>query len=135
MSRAKVASPPTPVAFVLASVSASGIPPSRQFLGYARVSTDSQSLAAQVEQLAAAGATRVFRETASGAKRNRAQLAKLLAEAEHGDVMLVTQLDRLARSTRDLLNVLGVLAERGALFRSLTGTPGATPPPRTGSSC
>lgn len=88
-------------------------------MGYARVSTDGQSLAAQLEQLHAAGSKRVFRETASGAKRDRAQLAKLLAEVEHGDVVLVTRLDRLARSTRDLLNVLGALAEKGAMFRSL----------------
>ena len=88
-------------------------------LGYARVSTESQALAPQLESLKAAGASQVFRETASGAKRDRAQLAKLLAEVEHGDVVLVTRLDRLARSTRDLLNVLGALAEKGAAFRSL----------------
>ena len=87
--------------------------------GYARVSTDGQALAPQVEQLRAAGATKVYRETASGAKRDRAQLAKLLKEVEPGDVVLVTRLDRLARSTRDLLNVLGALAEKGAMFRSL----------------
>ena len=61
----------------------------------------------------------MFRETASGAKPDRAQLARLLREVEHGDVVLVTRLDRLARSTRDLLNVLAALAERGAAFRSL----------------
>ena len=88
-------------------------------LGYARVSTDGQSLAAQLDQLHAAGATRVLRETASGAKADRAQLARLLKEVEHGDVVLVTRLDRLARSTRDLLNVLGALSEKGAMFRSL----------------
>ncbi|TNC43792.1 recombinase family protein [Rubellimicrobium rubrum] len=113
MSRAKGASPQVPVAHD------PGALPSGRLLGYARVSTDGQSLAAQLEQLAAAGATRVFRETASGAKRDRAQLAKLLAEVEHGDVVLVTRLDRLARSTRDLLNVLGALAEKGTMFRSL----------------
>ena len=87
--------------------------------GYARVSTDGQALGPQVEQLRAAGVVRVYRETASGAKRDRAQLAKLLKEVEPGDVVLVTRLDRLARSTRDLLNVLGALAEKGAMFRSL----------------
>jgi DNA invertase Pin-like site-specific DNA recombinase len=87
--------------------------------GYARVSTDGQALGPQVEQLRAAGAGPVYRETASGAKRDRAQLAKLLKEVEPGDVVLVTRLDRLARSTRDLLNVLAQLAERGAMFRSL----------------
>lgn len=87
--------------------------------GYARVSTDGQALGPQVEQLRAAGATKLYRETASGAKRDRAQLAKLLKEVEPGDVVLVTRLERLARSTRDLLNVLGSLAEKGAMFRSL----------------
>lgn len=93
--------------------------PGGRTLGYARVSTDGQSLAAQLDQLHAAGAVRVVRETASGAKRDRAGLARLLREVEPGDVVLVTRLDRLARSTRDLLNVLGALAEKGALFRSL----------------
>ena len=87
--------------------------------GYARVSTDGQALGPQMEQLRAAGATKVYQETASGAKRDRAQLAKLLKEVQPGDVVLVTRLDRLARSTRDLLNVLGALAEKGAMFRSL----------------
>ena len=87
--------------------------------GYARVSTDGQSLAAQLDQLQAAGAVRVVRETASGAKRDRAGLAKLMREVEPGDVVLVTRLDRLARSTRNLLNVLGALSEKGAMFRSL----------------
>ena len=74
--------------------------------GYARVSTDGQGVAAQVAQLRAAGAAKVFRETASGAKTDRAQLRKALAELEAGDVLMVTRLDRLARSTRDLLNTL-----------------------------
>ena len=91
--------------------------------GYARVSTDGQTLEAQVAQLEAAGAGvgggRVFREKVSGAARERPQLAKLLASLSPGDVVLVTRLDRLARSTRDLLNVLGALSEKGALFRSL----------------
>jgi DNA invertase Pin-like site-specific DNA recombinase len=76
--------------------------------GYARVSTDGQTLEAQLE-VAGAGwsAGRVFQEKVSGAKRERPQLARLLASLSPGDVVLVTRLDRLARSTRDLLNVLG----------------------------
>lgn len=93
--------------------------PATRTLGYARVSTDSQALAPQVESLKAAGAGQVFRETASGAKRNRAQLSRLLKEVRPGDLVLVTRLDRLARSTRNLLNVLDALADRGAAFRSL----------------
>ena len=94
--------------------------------GYARVSTDGQTLEAQVAQLEAAGVGgagvgggRVFREKVSGAKRERPQLARLLASLSPGDVVLVTRLDRLARSTRDLLNVLAAVAEKGAMFRSL----------------
>ncbi|TBW32846.1 recombinase family protein [Siculibacillus lacustris] len=87
--------------------------------GYARVSTDGQSVAAQVEHLTAAGAEKVFQETASGAKTDRAQLRRMLAVLQPGDVIMVTRLDRLARSTRDLLNVLATVTERKAGFRSL----------------
>lgn len=90
-----------------------------RIIGYARVSTDGQALAPQIESLAAGGADLVFRETASGAKRDRSQLARLLKEVGPGDLILVTRLDRLARSTRDLLNVLGAIADKGASFRSL----------------
>ena len=74
--------------------------------GYARVSTDGQSVDAQVKQLRDAGAENIFRETASGAKTDRRELAKALREIGEGDTLLVTRLDRLARSTRDLLNIL-----------------------------
>jgi DNA invertase Pin-like site-specific DNA recombinase len=77
--------------------------------GYARVSTDGQSVAAQVEQLTQAGAEKVFREKASGAKTDRAQFRKALDALNEGDVLLVTRLDRLARSTRDLLNTLALI--------------------------
>ena len=87
--------------------------------GYARVSTDGQSLAAQMDQLREAGAEKIFRETASGAKTDRAQLARALAKLDQDDVLLVTRLDRLARSTRDLLNTLAAIAAKDALFRSL----------------
>ena len=70
--------------------------------GCARVSTDGQSVAAQVAQLRAAGAEKVFREVASGAKTDRAQLRRRLDQLAAGDVLMVTRLDRLARSTRDL---------------------------------
>ncbi len=72
--------------------------------GYVRVSTDGQSLDAQVKQLRAAGAQKVFRETASGAETGRPQLRRALSQLTEGDVLSVTRLDRLARSTRDLLN-------------------------------
>jgi len=88
-------------------------------LGYARVSTDGQSVAAQVAALKAAGAAKVFREVASGAKTDRAQLRKAIAALDAGDVLMVTRLDRLARSTRDLLNTLAAITGRKAGFRSL----------------
>jgi DNA invertase Pin-like site-specific DNA recombinase len=84
-----------------------------------RVSTDGQSIEAQVKQLRQAGAGKVFRETASGARADRPQLRSALAALGGGDVLFVTRLDRLARSTRDLLNTLAAIAERGARFRSL----------------
>jgi DNA invertase Pin-like site-specific DNA recombinase len=88
--------------------------------GYARVSTDGQSVDAQVKQLRDAGAEKVFRETASGAQTKRAQLARVLAQIGKGDVLTVTRLDRLARSTRDLLNTLATITSKGAGFRSLS---------------
>ena len=71
--------------------------------GYARVSTDGQDLAPQVAQLKAEGAEKVFREKVSGARANRPELTRLLKALGAGDVVIVTRLDRLARSTRDLL--------------------------------
>jgi DNA invertase Pin-like site-specific DNA recombinase len=83
------------------------------------VSTDGQTLDAQHAALAAAGAQRVFAEKISGAVTDRKQLAKAISALAAGDVLLVTRLDRLARSTRDLLNVLDAIARAGAGFRSL----------------
>ena len=100
--------------------------------GYARVSTDGQSVEAQVKRLRAAGAEKVFRETASGAKTDRAQLRKALDQLEAGDVLMVTRLDRLARSTRDLLNTLDTIAERAPASVRLA-THGRTRPRRTGA--
>ena len=87
--------------------------------GYARVSTDGQTLDAQIAQLKTAGAEKIFREKAGGARANRPELARLMRGLAPGDVVLVTRLDRLARSTRDLLNTLATVAEKGAGFRSL----------------
>jgi DNA invertase Pin-like site-specific DNA recombinase len=87
--------------------------------GYARVSTDGQTLEAQQDVLRAAGATQVYAEKQSGTKTDRAALARLVATLEPGDVVVVTKLDRLARSTRDLLNTLDAIAKAGATFRSL----------------
>lgn len=88
--------------------------------GYARVSTDGQSLESQIEHLRTAGCQVIFSETASGAKTERRELRKCIGKLKTGDVLVVTRLDRLARSTRDLLNVLAEVAEKGAAFRSLS---------------
>ena len=90
--------------------------------GYARVSTDGQSVEAQVRQLTKAGCKKVFREVASGAKTDRVQLRRLIKTLDAGDVLIVTRLDRLVRSTRDLLNTLAAITERKAGFRSLADT-------------
>ena len=90
--------------------------------GYARVSTDGQSVDAQVKQLRGAGAEKIFRETVSGARVDRAGLRQVLGRLGKGDVLMVTRLDRLARSTRDLLNTLADVAVRKAGFRSLSDT-------------
>lgn len=90
--------------------------------GYARVSTRDQDLSGQVAELEAAGCTKVFREKVTGAKSNRAELAKVIGRLDVGDVLVVTRLDRLARSTRDLLNVIDAVTKQGAGFKSLKDT-------------
>jgi DNA invertase Pin-like site-specific DNA recombinase len=90
--------------------------------GYARVSTDGQSLTAQVAELKAVNCQRIFQEKISGARSDRKQLSRLIAGLDKGDVLVVTRLDRLARSTRDLLNLLGAVADKGAGFKSLRDT-------------
>jgi len=90
--------------------------------GYARVSTNGQDLTSQEAELLAAGCVKVFKEKVSGAKADRAELGKVLHKIESGDVLVVTRLDRLARSTRDLLNLIAALTERGAGFKSLKDT-------------
>jgi DNA invertase Pin-like site-specific DNA recombinase len=87
--------------------------------GYARVSTGGQSLEAQIDQLTEAGAEKIFKEKMSGAIITRPQLHQILKLLSVGDVLLVTRLDRLARSTRDLLNTVALIGEKKAHFRSL----------------
>jgi DNA invertase Pin-like site-specific DNA recombinase len=87
--------------------------------GYARVSTDGQSIEGQCAELRNAGAEKVYSEKISGAVTDRPALAKAISALGTGDVLVVCKLDRLARSTRDLLNTLAAIAEAGASFRSL----------------
>jgi DNA invertase Pin-like site-specific DNA recombinase len=87
--------------------------------GYARVSTHGQTLEAQIEKLTAAGCRRVYREKVSGAHADRRQLKKLLRALTQGDSVLVTRIDRLARSTFDLFAIIQCIVDAGAHFRSL----------------
>lgn len=87
--------------------------------GYARVSTVGQSLETQLEQLEAAGCQKVFREKTSGAKSDRRELGRLVKVLEPGDEVIVTRIDRLARSTFDLFSIVKAIVDAGARFRSL----------------
>lgn len=88
-------------------------------IGYARVSTQGQDLDQQRAVLSAAGCVRIFEEKVSGAKRDRPELARMLDHMRASDVVTVTRLDRLARSTRDLLDIAERIKEAGAGLRSL----------------
>ena len=88
-------------------------------IGYARVSTDDQSLDSQTDALSKAGAERVFADRISGSKRSRPELDKMLEQLRDGDVVTVTKYDRLARSLKDLMEIVETISERGAGFRSL----------------
>ena len=95
------------------------IDPENRHLGYARVSTNGQTLDAQLEQLKAAGCTRIYREKVSGAKADRRELLRMLDRLVAGDVVTVTRIDRLARSTFDLFGIVKRVVDAGAQFRSL----------------
>src|SRR5262249_37746073 len=90
--------------------------------GYARVSTTGQTLATQKALLLAAGVERIFSEKVSGVAARRPELERALDELEAGDVLVVTKLDRLARSTLDLLRIIDVIGKEGAGFKSLGET-------------
>ena len=88
-------------------------------LGYARVSTRDQNLDGQRDALTAAGAERIFADAITGTARARSGLDRLLLELRSGDVVVVTKYDRLARSLKDLLEIVDLIQSRGAGFRSL----------------
>lgn len=88
-------------------------------IGYARVSTDDQGLQLQRGELREAGCERIFEEKQSGARRDRPELRRLMEHLRSGDVLVVTRLDRLARSTRDLLDIAQQLTDIDAGLRSL----------------
>jgi DNA invertase Pin-like site-specific DNA recombinase len=89
-------------------------------IGYARVSTDDQNLDLQRAALNEVGCTRIYEEKLSGASPYRPELARLLDHLRGGDVVVVSRLDRLARSTRDLLNIAELIKEAEAGLRSLS---------------
>jgi DNA invertase Pin-like site-specific DNA recombinase len=93
--------------------------PQNRLFGYARVSTHGQTLDAQLEQLRAAGCGRVYREKVTGARADRRELLRMLDQLAAGDVVMVTRIDRLARSTFDLFGIVKHIADAGAAFRSL----------------
>jgi DNA invertase Pin-like site-specific DNA recombinase len=88
-------------------------------IGYARVSTQGQTLESQLEELEEADCSKIYSEKISGAKSDRPELQRLLNTLEPGSVVVVTRLDRLARSTIDLLTIVKQIADRGCLFKSL----------------
>jgi DNA invertase Pin-like site-specific DNA recombinase len=90
-----------------------------RLIGYARVSTTGQTLDAQLAQLKAAGCDLIFRDTASGARVDRRELQRMLAKLEAGDAVMVTRIDRLARSLFDLFAIVQRINESGAMFRSI----------------
>lgn len=88
-------------------------------IGYARVSTDDQSLDSQTDALSAAGADKIFADRISGSRRARPELDRMLEQLRDGDIVAVTKYDRLARSLKDLLEILAAIRAQGAGFRSL----------------
>ena len=88
-------------------------------IGYARVSTEGQELTAQLDQLNAAGVDKVFKEKASGVKQDRPQLAAMLDHLREGDTVVVCKLDRIARSTKHLLEIVEALEAQHVSFKVL----------------
>src|SRR6202035_892041 len=93
--------------------------PQNHPLGYARVSTYGQTLDAQLEQLRGAGCTKIYREKVTGAHSDQRELLKMLKALAPGDVVMVTRIDRLARSTFDLFAIVKRIVDAGGQFRSL----------------
>jgi DNA invertase Pin-like site-specific DNA recombinase len=95
--------------------------PEKRLIGYARVSTYGQTLDSQLEQLRAAGcgSRNIYRERVTGARSDRRELLRMLRRLAPGDVVTVTRIDRLARSTFDLFGIVKRIVDAKAQFRSL----------------
>lgn len=89
-------------------------------IGYARVSTRDQDLSLQLDALKVAGCTKVFQEKVTGSKKKRPELEKMLEQLRPGDIVVIWKLDRLARSTKDLIDLVNQIQERKAELQSLT---------------
>ena len=100
----------------------------RMKIGYARVSTDGQSLESQIDALRAAGCERVYEEVASGARNDRKVLAEVLDYLRPGDVLVAYKLDRVARSLPHLIEIMGRLSDAEIGFQSLTEEINTTTP-------
>src|SRR3954466_13513404 len=100
------------------------INPENRLIGYVRISTYGQTLDTQLEQLRAAGCSsrNIYREKVTGARADRRELLRMLDRLAPGDVVTVTRIDRLVRSTRDLLDTLAAISGKQAEFRSLGDT-------------
>jgi DNA invertase Pin-like site-specific DNA recombinase len=101
-------------------------------LGYARVSTEDQRLDAQRARLNQAGCGRLYEEKISGAARQRPALERLLQEMRADDILVVTRLDRLARSTAELLRIAAVIVEKNGDYNRLRNPGLIQPPPPDG---
>jgi DNA invertase Pin-like site-specific DNA recombinase len=100
-------------------------------VGYARVSSVGQDLAVQLEKLQSAGCEKIFREKRSGVDTGRPELRRCLEYLREGDTLLVTKIDRLARSTSDLYRIISMLTEKGVAFK-VTDDPAIDTSSRTG---
>ncbi|MBZ9626315.1 recombinase family protein [Clostridium sp. FP2] len=88
-------------------------------LGYARVSTEDQSLNRQLDQLKEFGCAKIFKEKISGTKINRMQLEKMIEQLREGDIIVITELARLSRSTKDLFRLIDTIEKKGANIKSI----------------
>jgi DNA invertase Pin-like site-specific DNA recombinase len=100
-------------------ISVAKLEPQMTILAYARVSTQDQNFTGQLAALKAAGCETIYREKISGVRADRPQLAKLMSSLKPQDIVIVTKLDRLGRSTRELLDLIEAISKAGASFRSL----------------
>jgi DNA invertase Pin-like site-specific DNA recombinase len=97
-------------------------------IGYARVSTQDQDLALQLDALQAAGCGKIYKEKMTGSTRDRPELQKLLDQLREGDVVVIWKLDRLARSLKDLVNLVNEIQEKGGALHSLNDQIDTTTP-------